>query len=359
MHKFIKSLFTTLIMLVGLTLFPDKQVMAFCNPYNLATGKSHVATSSSSDIDLANMLSLSSNYSVTKSSNFSAFKIGCQTSGETLYYRNGIEGGYIVKFNTGDYESYIRFTATIPVTSKSFTVGFISQDYPASEFDTDITINAEVVDGTAYDASTSTGNAEIPLMYLISSNGNTTYPTASALRGFVATNAAAETASFNDLKGFASINVAFVPVSTTCSIQNQQFTLPSTTLFTLKSGDYSDTRFSIPLSCSGSIDSKATKTFNLRAYSNDIVDSANYIVRNASSTSSGIGFQLFNTLSDPLKFTTGYDSASTSLAAMTRGKDLVSSLTSIDIGARYKIFDAAKASPGTVVGTIIIYMEYE
>ena len=359
MHKFIKSLLIASGLFFGLAIVSINQALAYCNPYTLATDKASVATSTTSDIDLANMLSLASSYSVTSSSNFSGFKLGCQNGGETLYYRNGIEGGYTVKFTTGDQDSYIKFTASIPVTSKNFSVALISQDYPASDFDTDITVNAEVTDSTTFDAATTTGNAEIPLMYLISSNGSTAYPTASALRGLVATKAAAATASYSDLKGFASINVAFVPVSTTCSIQNQQFTLPSTTLYTLKSGDYSDTRFSIPLSCSGSIDSKATKTFNLRAYSNDIVDSANYIVRNDSSTSSGIGFQLFNTLSDPLKFTTGYDSASTSLAAMTQGKDLVSSLTSIDIGARYQIFDAAKASPGTVVGTIIIYMEYE
>ena len=358
MHTFIKNLLIASGLFFGLTIVSINQALAYCNPYTLATDKAAVATSTTSDIDLANMLSLASSYSVTSSSNFSAFKLGCANGGETLYYRNGLEGGYTVKFTTGDQENYIKFTASLPVTSKNFSAG-LSQDYPASDFDTDITINAEITDSTTYDAVTTNGKTELPLMYLISSNGSTAYPTASALRGLVATKAAAASASYTDLKGFASINISFVPISTTCSIQNQQFTLPSTTLFTLKSGDYSDTRFSIPLSCSGSIDSKATKTFNLRAYSNDIVDSANYIVRNASSTSSGIGFQLFNTLSDPLKFTTGYDSASTSLAAMTKGKDLVSSLTSIDIGARYKIFDAAKASPGTVVGTIIIYMEYE
>lgn len=359
MYTFIKNLLIASGIFFGLAIASINQALAFCNPYSLATGSSIVATSTSGDIDLANMLSLTSNYSVTISSNFTGFKLGCQTSGETLYYRNGIEDGYTVKFSSGDEDYYIKFTASIPVTSKLFSVGFISQDYPASDFDTDITVNAEIADGTTYDTATTTGNAEIPLLYLISSNGSTLYPTASALRGFVATKDSATSASYNELKAFASVNVAFVPVSTTCSIQSQSFTLPSTTLFTLKSGDYSDTQFSIPLSCSGSINSQATKTFNLRAYSNDIVDSANYIVRNASSTSSGIGFQLFNTLSDPLKFTTGYDSASTSLAAMTKGKDLVSSLTAIDIGARYKIFDAANASPGTVVGTIIIYMEYE
>ena len=358
MQKFIRILFAVVIISLGLNLIFIKPAMAFCDPVNIATGKKVVAVSAINDVDLASILSLTNNYSVTISSNFSGFKLTCETGGKTLYYRNGIDGGYIIKFTTGDLDTYIKFTASLTATSKKFDA-FITQDYPSSDFDTDITISAEVVDGTSYDVATTTGTAEIPLLYFLSPNGNSAYPTASGLRGLVATKASAGSSSYTDLKGFASINVAFVPVSTTCNIENQQFTLPSTNLFTLKSGDYSDTRFSIPLACSGSIDSKATKTFNLRAYSNDIVDSANYIVRNASSTSSGIGFQLFNTLSDPLKFTTGYDSASTSLAAMTKGKDLVSSLTSIDIGARYKIFDKAKASPGTVVGTIIIYMEYE
>lgn len=358
MQKFIKILFSAITLAAGISILWINPAIAFCNPNSLASNSAAVAVSTASNLELGNMLSLTNNYTVTSNSNFSDFKLVCTLGGETLYYRNGIEGGYTVKFTAGDQDYYIKFTASLPITSKAFTP-LIREEYPASDFDTDITITAELTEATAYEASTSTGSVEVPVLYFLSNKFSTAYPTASALRGLVATKAVAAAMSREDLKGFSSFNISFSPVSTTCNIENQQFTLPSTTLFTLKSGDYSDTRFSIPLSCSGSIDSKATKTFNLRAYSNDIVDSANYIVRNASSTSSGIGFQLFNTLSDPLKFTTGYDSASTSLAAMTKGKDLVSSLTSIDIGARYKIFDKAKASPGTVVGTIIIYMEYE
>ncbi|MGK3141406.1 hypothetical protein [Pantoea sp. C2G6] len=358
MQKFIINLLTAVTMVIGLLIGTINQALAYCNGWNIAANGGAVATSSINDVELASMLSLTNNYSVTSNTNFSGFKLQCATGGETLYYRNGIEGGYTVRFTTGDVNTFIKFTATIPLASKNFSA-FITTDYPASEFNTDITLNAEVVEGTAYDAAVTTGTAEIPVLYFISSNGSNTYSTPAALRGLISKKSAAAGMSYTDLKGFASFNVAFVPVSTTCSIQNQQFTLPSTTLYTIKSGNYSDTHFSIPVSCSGSVNSKATKTFNLRAYSNDIADATNYIIRNSASTSKGIGFQLFNDLSDPLKFSSGYDTASTSLASMTSGKDLVSSLTSIDIGARYKIFDKATASSGTVVGTIIIYMEYE
>ena len=84
-----------------------------------------------------------------------------------------------------------------------------------------------------------------------------------------------------------------------------------------------------------------------------------YIIRNALSTSSGVGFQLFNDTADPLVFSSSYDSSSTSLASMTQGTDLITSLTSLNIGARYKIYDSSSATPGTVVGTITIYMEYD
>jgi len=358
MQKFISSFLSALFLATGITLLGSSPALAFCNPNSLATNSAAVAVSTASNIELGNMLSLTNSYTVTTNSNFSEFKLVCTFGGETLNYRNGIEGGYTVKFTAGDQDYYIKFTASLPIASKAFNP-LLREEYPAADFDTDMTITAELTEGTAYDAATTTGNFEVPVLYFLSNKFSTAYPTASALRGLVSTKAVAAAMSREDLKGFSSINVSFTPVSTTCSIQNQQFTLPSTTLFTLRSGDYSDTRFSIPLSCSGSLNSKATKTFNLRAYSNDIVDSTNYIVRNAASTSTGIGFQLFNDLADPLKFSAGYDSASTSLASMTQGKDLVSSLTSIDIGARYKIFDAEKASPGTVVGTIIIYMEYE
>lgn len=358
MQRFIRALFYSVIVMAGLNGISIPQAFAYCNAVNNATSGSAVATSTSPTIELASMLSLTNSYSVTTSTNFSGFRLTCVTGGETLNYRNGIEGGYTVKFTTGDQDTFIKFTASLPVASKKFSA-IVTQDYASAEFDSEMTINAEVVDGANYDAATTTGNIEIPVLYFISDNGSASYPTASSLRGLVPSKAAASAASFHDLKGFASFNVIFSPVNTTCVIQNQQFSLPSTTLYTLKSGDFSDTRFAVPVSCSGSINSKATKTFNLRAYSNDIVDNANYIIRNAASTSSGIGFQLFNVAADPLRFSAGYDTSSTSLGSLTQGKDLVGSLTALDIGARYKIYDPARVSPGTVVGTIIIYMEYQ
>lgn len=358
MQTFIKRFLSTLALLAGLNVALLTQAFAYCDASNIATGKSAVATSAISNIELASLLSLTNSYSVTSSSDFSGFKLTCVTGGETLNYRNGIEGGYTVKFATGDQDTFIKFTASLPVASKNFGA-FITQEYASSEFDSEITFTAEVVDGPHYDVDTTTGNIEIPVLYFISNNGSSAYPTAGALRGLASSKSVAASSSYSDLKGFASFNVIFSPVNTTCVIQNQQFSLPSTTLYTLKSGDFSDTHFAVPVSCSGSINSKATKTFNLRAYSNDIVDNANYIIRNAASTSSGIGFQLFNVAADPLRFSAGYDTSSTSLGSLTQGKDLVGSLTALDIGARYKIYDPAHVSPGTVVGTIIIYMEYQ
>jgi len=358
MHKIIKNFLSMLLCATGISAVSVTSALAYCDPANISTGNSGVAVSGISDLDLASMLSLTNSYSVTHSSNFSGYKLTCVTGGETLYYRNGIEGGYTVKFTSGDLDTYIKFTATLPVSSKSFGA-FITQDYPASDFDTEISLTAEVVAGPGYDFATSGSSVEVPLLYFLTANGNSAYPTASALRDLVKTKAAAAVASYTDLKGFASLNVSFSPVSTTCLIENQQFSLPPTTLYTIRSGESSDTQFSVPVACSGSVNSLVTRTFDLRAYSNDIVDDARYIIRNPSSTSSGIGFQLFNENADPLKISASYDSASTALASMTAGKDNLGSLTSLNIGARYKIFDAAAASPGTVVGTIIIYMEYK
>lgn len=359
MQKFIVRLFSVLMLVSGLNMVLIKPALAgYCDTYDLTTGADILAAGRAGSMELGKSLSLAYYATLTGYSSLLNVKLGCALGGETLQYRNGIEGGYTVKFTTGDQDTYIKFTASMPITSKDFS-SFINHDYSASEFNTEITLNAELADTTGFDNVSTDGSAEIPVLYMISTEGSGIYPTASSLRNLLPNRAAAATSGHHHLKAFSSFDVNFVPVNTTCQIGNQQFSLPSTTLFALKSGDHSDTRFNIQLSCSGSLGSKATKTFNLRTYSNDIVDSANYIVRNSSSTSAGIGFQLFNTLADPLKFSTGYDAASTSLASMTQGKDFVSSLTSIDIGARYKIFDGAKASPGTVVGTVIIYMEYE
>jgi len=333
-------------------------ILGYCDPQNTSSGDYTVALSTISDIDLATMLSLTNSYSLTTSSNFSGYQLVCYATGETLYYRNGIDGGYTIKFTSGDVDTYIKFTASLSATSKSFS-GLLGTTYSASDFDTDITLTAELVTGSDYDVANTSGSAEIPLLYLVTATGNSTYTTASALRSLVSTQAAASAASYSNLKGFASVNISFSPVSTTCVIENQEFSLPSTTLYTIQSGETSDTQFTIPVTCSGSLNSLATKTFNLRAYSGDIVDSTRYIIRNALSTSSGVGFQLFNDTADPLVFSSSYDSSSTSLASMTQGTDLITSLTSLNIGARYKIYDSSSATPGTVVGTITIYMEYD
>ncbi|WP_276726916.1 fimbrial protein [Pantoea septica] len=354
MHKIINSFFSMLLFAAGISAVAVPDVLAYCDPANISTGRYSVAVSDISDVDLTGMLSLTNTYSVTISSNFSGYKLACFWGGETLYYRSGIEGGYTVKFTSGDLDTYIKFTATLPISSKYF-----DNENPASSFDTDITLTTEIVAGPDYDVATSGGNTEVPLLYLISNGWNSTYPTASALRNLINTKAAAEVSALDNLKGFASLNVFFSPVSTTCLIDNQQFSLPSTTLYAIRAGEIADTQFNVPVVCSGSVNSLVTRTFDLRAYSSDIVDDARYIIRNTSSTSSGIGFQLFNEKDDPLKISAGYDSASTSLASMTAGKDNLGSLTSFNIGARYKIFDAAAASPGKIVGTIVIYMEYK
>lgn len=361
MQKFINRLLLILLFATGVSAVSVTPALAigYCNPQNISSGNNSVALSTISDIDLATMLSLTNSYSLTTSSNFSGYQLVCYLSGETLQYRNGIEGGYTVKFTSGDVDTYIKFTASLSDNNKYFDSGLISTSYSASDFDTEITLTAELVTGSDYDVASTSGSAEIPLLYLTSSSYSKTYSTASALRSQVSTRAAAAAASTYDLKGFASVNILFSPVSTTCVIENQEFTLPSTTLFAIQSGDTSDTQFTIPVTCSGSLNSLATKTFNLRAYSGDIVDATRYIIRNASSTSSGIGFQLFNDMADPLVFSASYDSSSTSLASMTQGTDLITSLTSLNIGARYKIYDSSSATPGTVVGTIMIYMEYD
>lgn len=354
MHKMISSFLSMLLFAAGISAISAPDALAYCDPWSVSTNQWGVAVSDTSDVDLTGMLSLTNSYSATISTNFSGYHLTCYVYAETFYYRSGVEDGYTVKFTSGDLDTYIKFTATLPISSKYFT-----EDNPGSYLDTEINLTAEVVAGPAYDFATSGGRAEIPLLYLISPRWNNSYPTASSLRNLVNNKADAEVASYVDLKAFASLNVSFSPVSTTCLIDNQQFSLPSTTLNAIRAGESADTQFNVPVVCSGSVNSLATRTFDLRAYSNDIVDDAHYIIRNPSSTSSGIGFQLFNGKDDPLKISAGYNSASTSLASMTAGKDNLGSLTSFNIGARYKIFDAAAASPGKIVGTIVIYMEYK
>lgn len=354
---FKKYLLNVLLAFFGL--FSGGQVhAAWCDPYGILIGDRSMAVTSNGSTDISDMLSLSTSYSYTQSSNFSNYTLQCWSGSTTLYYRNGIDGGYTVKFTNGDLDTYIKFTASLSKSSQTFT-GFVNTAIAASTFDADMTLNAEVVNGTTYDATTTGSSIELPVLYLVTSSGNSTYATASALRNVVSTSAQAASASFSYVKAFASMTVNFLPTTTTCVIENLAFSLPNTTVFALKSGDYSDSQFTIPVSCSGSVNSFATKTFNLRAYSNDLVDTGNYIIRNPSSTSSGIGFQLFNSAADPIKMSSTFDSSATSLASMTKSSSLVSSLTGIDIGARYKIYDSSNLSAGSVVGTMVIYMEYE
>lgn len=316
------------------------QSMADCSPTSGTTISS--TTSVSLNVNFVTGSSFSSNYNTSWDGHLT-----CDSSitGTYLYYLSALKGGYPVRFvdTSKGLDQVITFNATPTKTSSWFwLVGANNIE------NTDYTLTAELGNTSSNAVAATTTTGRYPLVTLALANDKNLLP--QWIRANYLTS--------KTIKAYSLINVAFSPSVTTCSIDNQSFVLPSVTLAALRTGTSNDTIFNFSINCSGQINQKTTRPVNLRLYSNDIVDATNMVIRNSSSSSEGIGFQLFNASSNPLRFKSTPDISTTSLWSMAKSGPLTQS-ASVQIGARYKIFNNSKASSGSVVGTVIAYFDYD
>lgn len=330
---------------IALTVFGGV-IWAMLCPANAACSPSSTI-SSSTPLSISDGFNTTAEYDTTLNTNWSGH-LTCTAGsvfGTTLYYQSALDGGYPVNFidTSKGLDQVITFYAVPDSTSEWYWL--IGENNIGN---TSYTLTAKLGNTSSNSVSEITSSGSVSLV-TIAFTDSSSY-TAEWIRSNYTTNSA--------VKAYALVNVTFDPDATTCSISDQSFTLPSVTLAALRAGDNVDTNFNLNIACQGALNSKVTRSADVRLYSNDLVDSNNYIIRNSSSTSSGIGFQLFSNAADPVVFSSSPDSGSTSLWAMTKGSDLQGS-DNFTLGARYKIYAPSSTSGGSVVGTVIAYIDYD
>lgn len=333
-----KSVKYLTVLLVGVISF---RAMADCVPTSGAAYPSTTSISLSINFTTENLFTSTFNTDWNGHFTCSAGSI----TGTTFYYLSGLKGGYPVRFvdTSKGLDQIITFNATPAKTSSWFwAVGTNNVE------NTDYTLTATLGNTSSYGVLATTTTGKVQLIPIALVNNNTALP--DWIRANYLTSSA--------VKAYTILNVAFNPSVTTCSVDNQNFALPPVTLAALRTGTTNDTNFNFSINCSGQLNKVTTRPVNLRLYSNDIVDENNNVIRNNSSTSKGIGFQLFTSTSGPLRFKSTPDISATSLWSMSKASPLTQSAT-VEIGARYKIFDNSKASSGSVVGTVIAYFDYD
>lgn len=351
------------LLLAGL-LVPRLSCAGSCWPAasDSSSGVASSAWGGTSAWDISSLLGLTTSVTDTMSVNWTGY-MACPTvlwySEGQAYYLSPIETGFFVKFTdeSSGGQQWVKFTSRLDAKGRQNFAGLKIQSYPVeSLMPLGYTLIAELVDeGTINVAMpnigvTTTGSFTIPVAVAAT---RSTLKELDAQLAFASGN----WPSVNWIT-YQYVTVTYKPPVTTCTVPDQLLTLPKVSLHDLRNGNSGDTSFSIPVNCSGSIANNATRAVNIRLYSPDIVDGTNTIIRNRASTSNGVGFQLFNSTTNVLRFTDAPDSASTSLWGVAKGGALPGGDTMV-IGARYKIFNAENASGGSVVGTVIAYAEYD
>ncbi|WP_380181132.1 fimbrial protein [Kalamiella sp. sgz302252] len=155
--------------------------------------------------------------------------------------------------------------------------------------------------------------------------------------------------------GYQSLRVTFNPAETTCEMPNQQVTLPRIPLSALREGqENGSTPFELPITCLNTLAGGATRSLSAWLSSADVIDDNRQIMRNSSSTSSGIGFILSDSRDQPLTLD---DSEASKVLEIASGGDINVAPPALKVA--YKIYDPATLSPGSVVATATLYFNYD
>ncbi|QHM74232.1 hypothetical protein C7M52_00155 [Mixta theicola] len=262
----------------------------------------------------------------------------------TLYYHSATGSGFAVEFidKSKGLDQWITFIATPQQSSVVNSPG--THDFSGKNIDYRLTAK---LGKSGEDFTQANGNRYQLLTVALSDYDK---HTPAWLRSYYNKD--------TGVKGYALLDVTYDPDATTCTIDNQTFVLPAITLGRLQRGETASSVYPVAVNCQGVILEKTTRSVTARLYSNDLIDGGSYIIRNQSSTSAGVGFQLFNDKNDPLIFSSSEDRNATVIWR----KEQNSAITGDEqflLGARYKLYDEKKFKPGTVTGTVIAWFEYD
>lgn len=276
--------------------------------------------------------------------------------GATAYVVSPISGGYYVHFTdtSNDVDQWVKFTATADETSLPIGSILLATYYNLSAYQVTYTITAELVDSDSVSSSSSTASAstsiDLPVVAVARSSSSTA---SDALDAF-------SSSSWSNTVwiGYQLLNVTFSPTPTTCSATDTTVTLPTISPTSLKQGEVGSTSFTIPLTCSGALNSASTRNVSAWFYSADIVSGQTTVLRNSASDSSGVGVKILSDGSD-LTFSdsAGVQGDATEVSLVSKG-DTVGSL-SLPLTAEYYVYDESSLAAGSLTATAVLYLNYD
>ncbi|MGE9550748.1 fimbrial protein [Erwinia amylovora] len=348
-----------LLLLSGM-MFAPVWVQAACNLKSGGTVKG------SDSIDLSQMFISSGNISESRSATWSV-PLTCYAL--LANYVNFVtpfpSSGYVVRFdNAAGNSRWVKFTVT-NFASEANMGGGLLPVYPTLNGSTLsytlaatlLTTNPGVTDANNYQVVQGGTATLVPMVVTNINHGSlASIPTSAQAAAVVASG------SWNSslYLAYQSLTVTFNPKETTCDMPDQTVTMPRVSLANLRDGsDDGHTSFQLPVSCSNTLAGLATRSVNAWLFSSDLVDSNKQIMRNSSSSSSGVGITLTTSSANPVTFSdsTSAGTGATSLMNIVSGGKVSGSTATLN--AAYKIFDQSNLRPGSVVATATLYFNYD
>lgn len=356
-YKLIQCVFVLICMLFSSNVFAD-----YCYSKNTGSISSSKPGKYTQQIDLSDAFISTSKFSATYTSTWNHI-IVCDIGTWPIYFSSPLTRPYYIHFTdpTGSNGYWMKLTSSL--SSASTSTGKITTaltEKSLSLYPVNATVTAELVSnpGTSVDYyETTTGTAAVIIATIMDGR-------------YVPNDADVRAAMINELNGggytlsrtygVQYLNITYIPETMTCSINNQTIKMPVVNISDLASGkNDGEYAASIPVSC----DSKtgnAISDVSIWLSSNDIVDNDNKIIRNDSSTSSGIGIKLKTTAGNDVSFSpsTSRENA-TEMLSIHKGSTLSSSDDRIDFSALYSIYDKTNLQVGSVTATATVMFSYD
>lgn len=284
---------------------------------------------------------------------------------DNVYYYTPMSAGndYYVHYvdEANDIDQWVKFTVTLDETSR--TVSGIAGIHSSEDYTISYSYSAELIDqepavDEEFKQTVTSGSyrlATVAMTGIPNSVGSTDSEREESLRQAWLNNAW-DGSEWIDVQ---YLTVTFSPPATTCNIQDQNITLPEMSLADLRekqSGE--EVEFTLPLTCENTLNGKTSRNIDTWLFSNDVIDGSPYIIRNSTSTSTGVGIVLKDYKGNTISFSTVPSSGSEATPIYSAKTDDILDST-IDLYAEYYLYDTTNLSAGTVVATATVYMGYD
>jgi len=304
-------------------------------------------------LDLSEAFTQSRSAQFTMATNW-AGSIECITSKQSLYYYQPFAVPVYLQFaGHSGITQWIKLTATN--SPKKVSINGVTSPFNISSYPTTLTIKVELTSEPAAgsDIITSTTDSLTTTLSAVSSNSYTSDSTARE-------DALNQQWTMLLWAARQRVTFTFKPKATTCSTVDKTVTLNKASLNQLRyHSDEVSAPFTLDLTCSTGVFDTAINPVKVWLASNDTVDDADTILRNSSSTSSGIGIALSDGNQKTVVFADEDGAAGSTLLSIKQDDALSAYTLTIPLTAYYRIFDNKNASGGNITATATVMFSWD